>query len=197
MRVSILSSRDTDPNVVFTLSFNVTFGPPSRLWCYYNNPSNVFFNARDDPNLSREVIRSQYTSSQQDMTRVTVKVEQPIKEGRLYRCVVVVEGRRNIVSGTYQLFKMGPPSLVSSSTVTITGECLTLLLNQCYICSSSSSQLQAPPLMSLPAGPATPLSWSPGLLHHHHHQLAMRCSIKHHQLGSVADSVEGTLGTLS
>ena len=90
MRVSILSSRDTVSNIVFTLSFNVTFGPPSRVLCYYNNQSIAFFNVRgDDPNLSREVIRSQYVdSSQPDMTRVTVKVEQPFREKRMYICAV-------------------------------------------------------------------------------------------------------------
>ena len=35
MEVSILSSKDTDPNVMSTLSFNVTFGPPSRIYCTY------------------------------------------------------------------------------------------------------------------------------------------------------------------
>ena len=122
MRVSILSSRDTDPKVVFTLSFNVTYGPPSRVLCYHDKQTAAILNARNDPNLSREVIRSQYTSSKPDMTRVTVEVDQPIREERLYRCEVVIEGRKNIVSGTYDHLKMGPPSLVRSSTVNITGE---------------------------------------------------------------------------
>ena len=102
MRVSILSSRDTLSNIVFTLSFNVTFGPPSRVLCFRNNQPNAFFNARDAPNLSREVIRSQYVSSSQpDMTRVTVKVVQNTREGGTYACQVTVEGRGNIVSGDY------------------------------------------------------------------------------------------------
>ena len=121
MRVSILSSRDTDPNVVFTMSFNVTFGPPSRVVCFYNNQN--FLTVRGNhPNLSRKVIRSRYTSSQPDMTSITVKVDQPIREGRIYRCEVYVEGRKNIVSGTYAYLLMGPPSPIRSSTVTITGE---------------------------------------------------------------------------
>ena len=105
MRVSILSSRDTDPNIVFTVSFNVTFGPPSHIYCVYNRKGQTttiaFFCARDDhPNLSREVIRSQYVSSSQpDMTHVTVKVHLPIREERTYFCEVTVEGRMNIVSG--------------------------------------------------------------------------------------------------
>ena len=52
MRVSILSSRDTDPNVVFTMSFNVTFGPPSRVYCVYirkgQTVKTFFFDERDD-----------------------------------------------------------------------------------------------------------------------------------------------------
>ena len=123
MSVSILSSRDTLSNIVFTLSFNVTFGPPSRVLCYNNNQPVAFFNARNHLNLSREVIRSQYVnSSQPDMTRVTVKVVQPFREDRFYRCEVVVEGRKNIISGTYKHLQMGPPSPNSSSTVIITGE---------------------------------------------------------------------------
>ena len=123
MRVSILSSRDTDLNVVFTLSFNVTYGLPSRVLCYHNKQTAAFLNSRDNPNLSREVIRSQYTSSQPDMTRVTVKVDQPTREERMYRCEVVVEGRDNIVSGTYKHrkwvlhHKIAPPLSVSLVSV--------------------------------------------------------------------------------
>ena len=196
MRVYILSSRDTDPNVMIALSFNVTFGPPSRALCYYNDQENAFFNSRDD--LSREVIRSQYSNSKPDMTRVRVKVtvDQQMRGGGLYRCEVVVEGRAGIASGTYAHLNMGQ---IRSTTVTITGEWLTRLLNQCYmflllllLLDPLLMQLQAPPLVSLPTGLATPLSWSPGLPHHHH-QLAMRCSIRHQM---IQDSVEGTLATL-
>ena len=118
MKVSILSSRDTDPNVVFTLSFNVTFGPLSRLFCTRNTVE--FFNSRDDPRLSREVIRSQYTSLQPDITRVTLKVTQSIKEERTYSCAVTVEGRVNIISGTgtYDYDTKGE----GYSDVTVTGE---------------------------------------------------------------------------
>ena len=123
MRVSILSSRDTDPNVVFTLSFNVTFGPPSRVYCLYVRKGQAqkipFFNVRDHPNLSREVIRSQYVnSSQPDMTRVTVKVVQTTREGGDYACQVFVEGRVNIVSGTYKHSTKGS----GVTEVMVTGE---------------------------------------------------------------------------
>ena len=120
MRISILTSRDTDPNVVFTLSFNVTFGPPSRVLCYHSSDSKAFFNSRDHPNLSREVIRSQYADSQPDITHVTVKVDQPIREGRMYRCEVVVEGRVGIVSGT--LYAHDTKGSIRSTNVTVTGE---------------------------------------------------------------------------
>ena len=119
MRVSILSSRDTVPNIVFTLSFNVRFGPPSRVLCYYNYQSLAFFNERDDnPNLSREVVSQYVSSSQPDMTLVTVKVEQPFREERIYICAVTVEGRKNIVNGTYDYDTMG----TGTTTVNVAGE---------------------------------------------------------------------------
>ena len=124
MRVSILTSRDTDPNVVLTLSFNVTFGPPSRIYCVYSREyilKKVFFDVRDSPSLSREVIRSYYGSnSQPDMTRVSVRVEQPSKENEMYKmyaCEVTVEGHGNIVSGTYTRDNKGS----GITTVTVTG----------------------------------------------------------------------------
>ena len=118
MRVSILSSRDTDPNVVLTLSFIVTFGPPSRVFCRYGSIT-ILENKRDDPNLSREVIRPQYVSSSQpDMARVTIKVDQPIREERKYICQVHVEGRMNLVSGSYNYLQKGS----GTTTVTVTGK---------------------------------------------------------------------------
>ena len=121
--VSILSSRDTVSNVVFMMSFNVTFGPPSHVYCIYiskgHTKKTFFFGSRDHPNLLREVIRSYYAnSSKPDMTRVTVKVEQPIKEERFYECEVTVEGRGNIISGTYTLNNKGS----GLTSVLITGE---------------------------------------------------------------------------
>ena len=123
MRVSILSSRDTYSNIMFTLSFNVTFGPPSRVFCNYNNKVIILHNERSDdhPNLSREVIRSQYVnSSQPDMTRVTIKVVQPIRVERIYTCQVNVEGRMNIVSGNYEYLQKGD----GTTTVTVAGTCM-------------------------------------------------------------------------
>ena len=79
----------------------------------------AFFGVRDHPNLSREVIRSYYgSSSQPDMTRVSVKLEQPFKEERTYECEVTVEERANIVSGTYTRDNKGS----GITGVTVTGE---------------------------------------------------------------------------
>ena len=118
MRVSILSSRDTLSNIVLTLSFNVTFGPPSLVFCRYGTATKLN-SKRDDPILSREVIRSQYVnSSQPDMTRVTVKVVHLTREEGMYVCKVTVEGRVNIVSGDYS----HDPKGARTSTVNITGE---------------------------------------------------------------------------
>ena len=118
MRVSILSSRDTVSNIVLTLSFNVTFGSPSLVFCRYGKDT-VLNNKRDHPNLSREVIRSQYVdSSQPDMTRVTVKVVQNNREEGDYACQVTVEGRVNIVSGDYNHVTKGS----GVTDVMVTGE---------------------------------------------------------------------------
>ena len=121
MRVSILSSRDTVSNIVLTLSFKVTFGPPSRIYCTYNNKNTnlILHNVRGDhPKLSREMIRSQYAnSSQTDMTRVTVKVDQPRVE-RTYQCEVTVEGRLDIDDTTYAY----DPKGTGTSSVMVTGE---------------------------------------------------------------------------
>ena len=118
MRVSILSSRDTLSNIMLTLSFNVTFGPPSRVFCRYGSTT-ILNNREDHPNLSREVIRSQYVSSSQpDMTRVTAKVVQSTRMKRTYICQVHVEGRMNIVSSIYSYLQKGD----GTTTVTVTGK---------------------------------------------------------------------------
>ena len=120
MRVSILSSRDTVSNIVLTLSFNVTFGPPSRVYCTYNGAKKpLLFNVRSNhPNLLREVMRYQYVhSSQPDMTRVAVKVVQSIRVNRTYICQVNAEGRMNIVSGNYDYLQQG----FGTTIVTVTG----------------------------------------------------------------------------
>ena len=109
---------------MFTMSFNVTFGPPSHVYCVYirkeQTTKTPFFDVRDDNTLlSRKIIRSHYGNiSQPDKTRVSVKVDQPIKEKRTYECQVTVEGRINIINGTYTQENKGS----GISTVTVTGE---------------------------------------------------------------------------
>ena len=105
-----------------------------------------FFHGRDDhPNLSREVISSYYGGiSQPDMTRVSVKVEQPIKEERTYECEVTVEGRGNIVSGTHRCINKGS----GITNVMITREQLTAVsvqLATIIVFLLPFSQLQASP----------------------------------------------------
>ena len=51
-------------------------------------------NIRDDPRLTREVIRSRYISTTEpDMTRVTVRLDTQPRVGATYTCTVYVEGR--------------------------------------------------------------------------------------------------------
>ena len=118
MTLSILSSRDADPNIEYSLSFTVSFGPPSSIRC--TRDSILFLSARDpNPLLTREVIRSRYISSTQpDMTRVTVRPGPQSRVGAAFTCTVFVEGRTNILSGAYDFAQMGS----GSSTVTVTGE---------------------------------------------------------------------------
>ena len=72
-----------------------------------------------DPQLIREVIRSRYISTTQpDMTRVTVRPGPQPRSGGTHTCLVFVEGRVNINFGTYAFFQMGS----GSPTVTVTGE---------------------------------------------------------------------------
>ena len=125
MTLSILSSRDADPNIMFRLSFNISFGPPSRIEC-----------TRDSINIlggtgtlgrgivsgvDYEVIRSQYiSSSQPDMTRLSFNQTRP-RIAATYQCTVTVEGRRNIASGStgsYNFDELGS----GTSSITVTGE---------------------------------------------------------------------------
>ena len=118
MTLSIISSRDTHPNIEFSLSFTVSFGPPSNISCTLD--SSVLLNIRGlDSRVSREVIRSRYISSTQpDMTRVTVRPGPQPRVGGTYTCTVTVEGRTGIVSGPYDFNIKGS----GSSTATVTGK---------------------------------------------------------------------------
>ena len=121
MTLSILSSRDADPNITITLSFNVSFGPPSRIRCAHNGKQ--LLDARDPSlRITREVIRSRYIdSTQPDITRVTVRLYTEPRVVGVYTCTVIVESRVNIASGIYDFDPRGTPG---SSIVTVTGELL-------------------------------------------------------------------------
>ena len=124
MTLSILSSRDAVPNIAIALSFNVSYGPPSRVLCVRigtPGPAVTFLNERDpNPKLDREVIRSRYINSTlPDMTRVTVRPGPQPREVATYTCFVHVESRINITSGIYDYDEKGMPG---STTVTVSGE---------------------------------------------------------------------------
>ena len=75
------------------------------------------------PQVTREVIRSRYISSTQpDMTRVTVRLDLQPRVGGTYTCTVTVESRINIVSHDYHHVYDYDPKGTGSSTVTVTGE---------------------------------------------------------------------------
>ena len=119
MTPSVLSSRDTAPNINISFTFNVTFGPPSRIRCSYGDEE--IFNIRgfESPHLvTYEVIRPHYINSTvPDMTRVTVRLRPRPREGGTFTCTVTVEGRTAIQSGTYDFDVKG----TGSSTATLTG----------------------------------------------------------------------------
>ena len=121
MKLALLSARDSMPQITFTLSFNVSYGPPSMIRCTDGSNVELF-----DPagtrgtgisELSREVIRSHYVStSQPDMTRVSVEISQAREQGT-YTCTVTVEGRVNIDNDmTYYFKNKGTGSSTASIT---------------------------------------------------------------------------------
>ena len=119
MTLSVLSSRDADIADI-ALSFTVSFGPPSRINC--SRGSSELLNIRDDPRLTREVIRSRYISTTEpDMTRVTVRLDTQPRVGATYTCTVYVESR----SRNFLEFGTGleiVPVISRSTTVMVTGE---------------------------------------------------------------------------
>ena len=129
MKFTLLSSRNVESDVTFTLSFNVSFGPPSMIRCVDGSNTQLFDPVASRytvvPGLSREVIRSHYiNSSYPDMTRVTVTLTSP-RRPSTYTCNVTVEGRVNINNTDYSFANMGS----GTTTVSITGECVTAVLN--------------------------------------------------------------------
>ena len=116
MTLSVLSSRNAD----IALSFTVSFGPPSRINC--TRDGSMLFNIRDDPRLTREVIRSRYISTTEpDMTRVTVRLDTQPRVGATYTCTVYVEGRGGDFIAIGTGIEIVPVKSIST-TVTVTGE---------------------------------------------------------------------------
>ena len=116
MTLSVLSSRDAD----IALSFTVSFGPPSRITC--TRGSSELLNTRDDQRLTREVIRSRYISTAEpDMTRVTVRLDTQPRVGATYTCTVTVEARGLNFIGTGTGLEIVTVKSGSSS-LTVTGE---------------------------------------------------------------------------
>ena len=124
MTLSLLTPRDAETNMMFTLSFTVSFGPPSLINCILNG--NEFFSQTNSTFksavVSREVTRSHYiNSSYPDMTRVILTQTTP-RESSTYSCTVYVTGRTNF---GYNFAHVQEGS--GTSTASITGECCTLL----------------------------------------------------------------------
>ena len=109
MTLSILSSRDADPNVALSFSFTVSFGPPSRINCINSKNEEIFYARGINSQVTREVIRPHYISSTKpDITRVTVKISPQPRMEETYICYVAVEGRTGIhVSGNNAIVVMG------------------------------------------------------------------------------------------
>ena len=125
MTLSILSSRDADPNIMFKLSFNISFGLPSLIQCTRDSTAILLDSNQDGiaSGVHYEVIRSQYiSSSQPDMTRLSFTQTQP-RIGVTYSCTVTVRGRRNIVPNNNIFINYANDELGSGmSTATVTGE---------------------------------------------------------------------------
>ena len=155
MTVSILSPRDADPNITISLSFTVSFGPPSKITCTHDG--SVLIDQRLDPRIPREVIRSRYISSKKtDMSRVTVRLHSVPRVERAYTCIVTVESRNSITGGFIHHDVKGS----GSSNVTVTGECLQV---QVITPSSSLSSVAGTPTavtVSRTAATNVSVSWT-------------------------------------
>ena len=179
MRLFLLTSTDTEFNIMFNLSFVVSNGVPSKIKCVDVDNTNLFpaYQTRRNqvPQLLREVIRSHYINiSHPDMTRVVVKVTLAMREPQIFTCTVYVEGRVNITSDSYFYKQMGNASIIAN----ITGECV----HDCCMHSICMKlhlfpQLLANQPTSMSARLVYPALGSPGLPLHHH-QLVMKCFIR-------------------
>ena len=119
MTLSLLNTRDEGPNVYFRLSISVFFGLPSRILCT-RDTTEIYSGEGIVSGLNYEVVRPLYTSNSEPQV-IDVSFEQvQTKAGAPYEylCTVGAEGRRNIVSGSYNYDVLGS----ATSTATVTGE---------------------------------------------------------------------------
>ena len=118
MKMTLVSARDATGNVNFTLSFNVSFGPPSRVRCRVGNGAEavqiLFDDGRGGVGIVRKVIRSHFVSSAQpDITRVSVSVSAP-RGARTYTCGLAVS-RRTITMFMYKRIEIGGGSTTTNT----------------------------------------------------------------------------------
>ena len=102
MKLSLISTRDTNPPV-FTLSFNVSDGPPTDVTCTDGtNPLTI-----DSSDLSRVIV-----NGSQSVTQVTVTVR--MRQAGIYQCTV---SNARVTNGTIN----GTTAMSNSSSLSVTG----------------------------------------------------------------------------
>ena len=110
---------DVVSNVNFRLSFEIFFGVPSHILCT-RGTSTIFDGRGIISGLNYEIVRPLYTSNTEPQV-IDASFEQlQTKTGAPYEysCTVRTEGRKNIVSGTYNYDILGS----ATSTATVTGK---------------------------------------------------------------------------
>ena len=117
MTLTLLHTRDVGPNVQFRLSFSVSLGLPSHLFCTRNGTT-IHSGRGFVSGVNYEVVRPLQVGISLEITRVSFEETRP-RVGATYSCTVYVEGRTNIASSTsYDFDQLGS----ATSTVTVTGE---------------------------------------------------------------------------
>ena len=102
MKLSLISTRDANPPV-FTLSFNVSDGPPTNVTCIDGtNPLTI-----DSSDLSRVIV-----NGPQSVTQVTVTVR--MRQAGIYQCTV---SNARVTDGTIN----GITAMSNSSLLSVTG----------------------------------------------------------------------------
>ena len=102
MKLSLISTRDANPPV-FTLSFNVSDGPPTNVTCTDGtNPLTI-----DSSDLSRVIV-----NGPQSVTQVTVTVR--MRQAGIYQCTV---SNARVTDGTIN----GITAMSNISLLSVTG----------------------------------------------------------------------------